>query len=262
LRGDDSRVIILKEKNTIRMSRGKGKEKMHCSLKFPKKSRFLIITAHPDDETIFCGGLLSRFNNNSFVLCATHGLGFAKNTRKREEIKMIREKEFKNALKTLGVKFRILEEIDKLNYHSLLKRFGAKETFNRITSILKPVIKEFVIKFEPDFIVTHNSFGEYGHFLHKSIHKIVYKAFKEIKSQSDGFKDLKLLTFAPELRIRSIHTNRMLKTRHKGIDCRLILSNKEFNRKLSALRCYASQESIFDTNKKEDFRIENYSLVK
>ncbi|MGB9749084.1 MAG: PIG-L deacetylase family protein [Candidatus Woesearchaeota archaeon] len=237
------------------------KENKNKFIRFSKFSRFLIITAHPDDETIFSGGLLSRFSRSSFVFCSTHGLGVAKNSKERKEVKKKREKEFKNALKKLNVKFKIANNIDDLNYHLWLEKYGAEKTFNKIKELLKPMIKNLALNFKPNFIVTHNSLGEYGHFLHKTIYRIVYETFRELREEFREFSGLKLLTFAPELRIRNINTNRLLKTKHQKVHLRLILSDTELDKKLMALKCYSSQKSIFDTNNEDDFRVENYHIV-
>ncbi|MEM2121610.1 MAG: PIG-L family deacetylase [Candidatus Woesearchaeota archaeon] len=228
------------------------------------KIMFLIITAHPDDETIFSGGILARYPHNSFVFCSSHGLGFAKKKSERKTLKKIREKEFKNAMKKLGVKFEIIDDIDRLNYHSMLKRLGNEKTQDRIKTLLKPKIKKLVLDLKPNFVITHNSFGEYGHFLHKTIYKAVFEALKEIKKDFNNYKEvskLKLMTFAPKLKIRNINTNRLLKTKHQTINYKIILSKSEFNKKLSALKCYSSQKSVFEANKEMDFRVENYHLV-
>jgi LmbE family N-acetylglucosaminyl deacetylase len=256
LKGDEGADFVkLKGKKT------KNKENKKRVVLFSKSSKFLIVTAHPDDETIFSGGLLSRFNRNCFVFCATHGLGAAKNCKEREKVKKIREKEFRNALKKVNAKFKIADNVDNLNYHLWLDEYGAEKTFAKIRELLKPVINNLILTFKPNFIITHNSFGEYGHFLHKTIYRIVYEAAREAKKEFSEFSDLKLLTFAPELKIRNIHTNRILKTKHQKIHFRLVLSDTELNKKLGALKCYSSQESIFDANREEDFRIENYHIV-
>lgn len=81
-------------------------------LKVATNEKILIIAPHPDDESIGCGGLLLNNSVNCFVLCLTKG-GKGIPGLNSAETKIIRENEFRNAMKYAGVKmFKILDMPD------------------------------------------------------------------------------------------------------------------------------------------------------
>lgn len=72
-------------------------------LKINKQDRILILTPHPDDESIGCGGLILRYAGQCDVILLTDG---AKGNRDWSEEKTckVRKKEFQKAMKWLGVR--------------------------------------------------------------------------------------------------------------------------------------------------------------
>lgn len=62
----------------------------------------LILSPHPDDESIGCGGLLVQYPTQCRVVCLTDGrlgdINF-----KQDELANLREREFKNAMLSIGV---------------------------------------------------------------------------------------------------------------------------------------------------------------
>ncbi|MEG2322403.1 MAG: PIG-L family deacetylase [Bacilli bacterium] len=111
----------------------------------------LMITAHPDDESLWGGAHL--LEDDYLVVCITCGSS------------RIRVKEFKNAMHKTNDQFIMLGYPD-------LTLFGAskwKKEYNDIYNDLKKIInyKKW------DIIVTHNKDGEYGHPHHKLTSKIV-----------------------------------------------------------------------------------------
>lgn len=111
------------------------------------KKKILVLAAHPDDETIGCGGtILKHILSNDKVFCIyfTDGVGARKNKNNKKEINE-RKKSAKKAEKILG--FRWMEkycgffpdnELDKV---SLLKIIKIIEKIKKIVS--------------PDIIYTH-----------------------------------------------------------------------------------------------------------
>ena len=89
----------------------------------------MVILAHPDDETLGCGGTLHRFKENEiFLLIPVHRI----------------EKQFEKAIKHLGVKNYLFGKFDdnSLDKYTLLK----------ICKFVERGIAQFV----PDVIITHH----------------------------------------------------------------------------------------------------------
>ena len=115
-----------------------------------RKNRVLIIAAHPDDETIGCGGAIAKHrNNHDSVSCIyfTNGVGarFAKNFNEKEVF--LREKSSIKAEKILGFKW----------LHNLCQNFPDNSLDNfSLLKIIKTIEKaKRLIK--PNLIYTHSS---------------------------------------------------------------------------------------------------------
>lgn len=111
----------------------------------PLLDRTLVIVAHPDDETITCGGLLQRMQDPSVVF-ATDGAPkdayFWGRFGSRERYAAIREGEAQAALKAVGVhqveflaKQSEVPLVDQLLYRALPPAFAA---LSRIVERIKP----------------------------------------------------------------------------------------------------------------------------
>jgi len=107
----------------------------------------LLVVAHPDDETIFAGGLIlsSRQTHWTIVCCTTE----------YEQ----RQYEFINACRFLA------EESGNRIDPILLGLLDGQIDSGTLAKKLRPYTKGY------DIVITHNKGGEYGHEDHKLVHR-------------------------------------------------------------------------------------------
>lgn len=120
-----------------------------------KRKKALAIVAHPDDETIWMGGMILKNKNwdwTIFSLC-----------RKNDPDRAPR---FMKVCEYYGAR-GIMSDLDD----EILKPVSVEFLIGMIRKFLKE--KEF------DCIFTHGANGEYGHLRHKEIHKAVRKMIKD-----------------------------------------------------------------------------------
>lgn len=115
----------------------------------------LMITAHPDDETIWGGGHL--MDKGYFIVVITNG----KNR--------VRKKEFETVLESSGNNGIILDYPDK--------SFGSRSKWTTVRDDISKDIEMVMNYKEWELIVTHNQNGEYGHQHHKMTNEIVNSIF-------------------------------------------------------------------------------------
>lgn len=97
--------------------------------------RAVMVTAHPDDETLWGAGFVIRYPKDWTVLCCTVPFHDP-----------VRAEKFHDACAVLGAGGRVAQFSE------------------RAGPISVPDLDEF------DLIVTHNAAGEYGHVQHKELH--------------------------------------------------------------------------------------------
>ena len=108
----------------------------------------VVFVAHPDDEFIFLGNKLMR-EDGWLVICMTNGDS------------RIRSKEFIGLMKELDLQYKILNFKDGMD---------EKWDYAQVKSVISEIVSS--IK-NCKMIVAHNSEGEYGHFQHKQLHRLV-----------------------------------------------------------------------------------------
>lgn len=118
----------------------------------------LLVVAHPDDETIFFGGLLQVYRRRPWrIVCVTDGNADGQG--------QVRAECFASACKSLSVKdFEIWDFPDT---------FSARLDLARLTEQLR--------KETPSETFTHGILGEYGHPHHQDVSLAVHRAFKPTK---------------------------------------------------------------------------------
>ncbi len=139
-----------------------------------RKLKALVCIAHPDDEVLFFGGLISSHHYDWTIVCATDanadGLGVE------------RKKRFRKSCKLLGIKHLI-----HLNFPDV---FNQRLDVSEMTACLRALAK----KENYDLIFTHGALGEYGHQHHQDVCFAVHQSFtKKIFSASyNTFPDLRV----------------------------------------------------------------------
>ena len=186
--------------------------------------KILIVVAHPDDETLGCGGLIIKsIKNKCKIYIQVLGEGVSARFKKGHEdsdeslfARDIREKEFYKCLKFLKVK----------NFE-IYKNHCTKFDKYPLSDFVK-IIENRITKFKPDIIVTHNPFDT------NIDHKITYDAVNIACRPSNKFKVKKILSFEVPC-----STHLSIKNNFKP-NFYLDISN-EFNQKLKAIKFYKNE---------------------
>jgi len=137
----------------------------------------LVFFAHPDDETMLCGGLLallSKSGNDVHYLSCTRGEGGECGVPplcSQVELGTLREFELACAVDELrGKSLQFLDYVDPL--------VGPENklfSFTQDQEKLALELKEYIKKNNIDLLITHGSNGEYGHPGHLTVYQVAQK---------------------------------------------------------------------------------------
>jgi len=124
-----------------------------------------VVSAHPDDETLFSGGTLAMYAKNGhdvYILETTRGEGGEAGEpplTTRDNLAAFREQEVRQAARILGVRdIFFLPYIDPyMEINGIARRIDAP------LADFAAAIETYVQKIDPDLVITHGSYGEYGH---------------------------------------------------------------------------------------------------
>ena len=143
----------------------------------------LVVSAHPDDETLFAGGTLAMYaekGHRVFILETTRGQGGEVGEpplTTRENLAAFREQEVREAARTLGA-----EDIFFLPFvDPYMEINGIARRIDVPLADFAAAIGEQVQKIDPDLVITHGSNGEYGHPQHIYTHRATRLALNNVR---------------------------------------------------------------------------------
>ena len=142
----------------------------------------LVVSAHPDDETLFAGGTLAMYaqkGNDIFILETTRGEGGEVGEpplTTKDKLGPLREQEVRQAAEALGARdIYFLPFIDPhMEINGIARRIDAP------LDVFAAAIGDYISKVQPDLVITHGSDGEYGHPQHIHTHQATRMALKNI----------------------------------------------------------------------------------
>jgi LmbE family N-acetylglucosaminyl deacetylase len=145
---------------------------------FAVGKKVLVVTAHQDDESLFCGGLLCSLRGQSdvTVIC----MSAAKQPRDVEG----RNRFFENACQTVGARPFTTDFRDARHVWSSPDLFF-RDRPDQVAA-MRDYLRAKFASVRPDVVVTHNENGEYGHCYHRVVHRICCQAFPREKLRFIG----------------------------------------------------------------------------
>jgi SAM-dependent methyltransferase len=168
--GQEWRVAVDKEILEARRQLTDSSNSLELTLEMfnPFKGRIAMVVAHPDDETLWGGGLLSRLFPIDIICCSI--------PRRDPE----RALDFFDAVRTMG-HFPILMPFQEAEPSQLFQHMNHLDLSGY------------------ELVITHGKDGEYGHLHHKQVHDWIFEHFSgEIICFGFGQGNLKLSLNAAE----------------------------------------------------------------
>ena len=204
----------------------------------------LVFFAHPDDETMLCGGLLailSKSGHEVHYLSCTRGEGGECGVPplcNQAQLGSLRELELTCAVDALGgTSLQFLDYVDPL--------VGPENTLFSFTldhEKLAEELKEYIKKKDIDLLISHGSNGEYGHPGHLTVYQVAQKIIQ------NEFPEMLWYT------VQAYYDN-SLKPHilNKGDQADWIIDvSSVINEKVRAAFCHKSQHDLFVRRKSKE----------
>jgi N-acetylglucosamine malate deacetylase 2 len=198
----------------------------------------LAFFAHPDDETMLCGGtlaLLSSLGARVHLLIATRGEGGENGEPEvcpREQLGQVRENELRCAAQALGAaSLTVMDYIDPtVGPDNQLFPFT-----DNIESLAAELVEAIRLR-KASVLLVHGVNGEYGHPAHKLAHQAACLAVQILDKEAPLFYTVQAAFAAhPYPRLANVDT-----PAHLVLDITLALS-----RKTEAALCHRTQHALF-----------------
>ncbi|MGD8762654.1 MAG: PIG-L deacetylase family protein [Desulfobacteraceae bacterium] len=200
----------------------------------------LAISAHPDDETLFAGGMLAMSvekGHRVTILETTRGEGGEVGEpplTTRDNLGAFREQEVRKAARILGVDdIYFLPFIDPyMEINGIARRIDIPlEDFTG-------AIEDYIQRIQPDVVITHGSNGEYGHPQHVYTHRATCRAL------ANGHREIALMSWCawhqPSNRERILN---------KDDPANMVLDISPWlDAKIAAALCHQTQHAMFLRN--------------
>jgi LmbE family N-acetylglucosaminyl deacetylase len=200
--------------------------------------RILYFVAHPDDETIFAGGLtalLAEHGAAVHILSATRGEGGETGEPPlctRAELGGVREAEMRCAAEALGA-----ASLEFLGYRD--PEVGPDDLLFAFADDVHEVaarLAERIRARRPEVVICHGTNGEYGHPAHKLVSQTARLAVDSLGTQAPI-----VYSFSADY---LEHPRPRLANRDDPADFVFDVS-PAFSRKLAAARCHRTQGALF-----------------
>jgi bacillithiol biosynthesis cysteine-adding enzyme BshC len=226
----------------------------------------LLLTAHPDDETVYAGGLiagLTEAGQRVHLVVATNGAGGRQSqAASRAEHRL---SELRHAAKTLGIasveqldfadfgKYRDQGRSQPITAADTLRRWGLEPTLDVAVTAIRRHRPRVLLTFDPN---VDPNYSLHGHHLAIGVAGLVAFHLAADKAYTDG----------AQLEPWAVPEQRSLVPRYQPGEG-IVAVEVDPQRKLAALRCYPSQQYSIEglitalQNKEPSARFESYRII-
>jgi LmbE family N-acetylglucosaminyl deacetylase len=215
----------------------------------------LAFFAHPDDETMLCGGtlaLLAQAGARVHILIATRGEGGEMGEPAlctREQLGQVREDELRCAAQALGA-----HSLGLLNYCDPV--VGPEDSLFAFTDNMEQLAQEVtdaVIQYHASAVITHGMNGEYGHPAHVLSHQAVRTAVENLGENRIGnhrIGDHRLLLYTVQGMFAEHPYPRLA---NQDTPAHLVIDVSPFlPHKTQAAFCHRTQNALFVRHRSEE----------